>query len=166
MWNLSDEEKCVILGRLIQRTEFPDGEDGCWMNTYVPSDEYGSISIHGEEYRVHNVVHQIVNGGVDPLTDENPWVLHWCGKSRCWNPDHLYSGTPEQNFRDAQRHGTINIVRCGTRQGAVRHRQMNEERCELCRVAEIEAGRRYEKNRKPRNNRGSLETPPISISNS
>lgn len=38
------------------------------------------------------------------------WVLHDCGNHWCINIDHLYVGTPKQNYADAVRHGAINPV--------------------------------------------------------
>ena len=35
------------------------------------------------------------------------YVLHKCGNKKCCNPDHLYAGTPKENYDDMVEHGTV-----------------------------------------------------------
>lgn len=101
----TDQEARPILDRLIARTEYPDGEDGCWVSTLSPSQRYASIGLSGARRLVHVLAHEILNPD-DPTTPERPMVLHWCGNGRCWRPGHLRAGNQTENMADAKRHGT------------------------------------------------------------
>lgn len=37
----------------------------------------------------------------------NILICHYCGNSKCSNPNHLYFGTPKENVADGIRHGTM-----------------------------------------------------------
>lgn len=100
------EESQAILARLIARTEYPDGEDGCWLYRGSPSRRYPRLSVGGRQFAVHQLAHAMLNPD-DPATDEHPDVLHWCGKPRCWRPGHLRAGNAISNMADAYRHGTL-----------------------------------------------------------
>ena len=99
-----------ILRRLLARTEYPDGEEGCWISTYTPSMRYPVITLTGPRRNVpvHQLAHAILNPD-DPTCPERPMVLHWCGDNRCWRPGHLRAGTNAENMADAIRHGTYSM---------------------------------------------------------
>lgn len=76
--------------------------DTCMLWPYMMDEKgYGKILQNGKKIRVHRLVMQLTKGmsGLD--------VLHGCGNTRCFNPDHLRYGTAKENIEDARRHGTL-----------------------------------------------------------
>lgn len=60
------------------------------------------IGYNGRDEFVHRVSWLIFKG---PIPD-NLFVLHKCiGHWNCWNPDHLYLGTQQDNVNDRQNQG-------------------------------------------------------------
>jgi Helix-turn-helix domain/HNH endonuclease len=74
-------------------------ENGCWewLGTKNPKG-YGMISIDGYMYTVHRVVAEICLGL--NRKDQNVHALHSCDNPTCFNPDHLYLGTNDDNVQD------------------------------------------------------------------
>jgi len=58
---------------------------------------YGRITIHYRDMVVHRAA-WIARHGEPP--SETPWVLHRCDNPPCWRDDHLFLGTPADNFAD------------------------------------------------------------------
>jgi hypothetical protein len=50
---------------------------------------------------VHRAAFQVFNGV--RLTSRNQYVCHHCDNPSCFNPAHLFLGTPRDNVLDAQR---------------------------------------------------------------
>jgi hypothetical protein len=71
-------------------------EQGCWLYKGRTSRGYGSaIAPGGHSYYLHRASNHHFNGG-----DPSKMTLHKCNNSRCFNPEHLYSGTAADNARD------------------------------------------------------------------
>ena len=74
---------------------------GCWLwDLYKDHKGYGRIRIGKSMFRIHRfsaIVHKII----DP-NDLTQHALHKqiCPNRHCWNPQHLYAGTEEDNTRD------------------------------------------------------------------
>jgi len=100
-----------IIDRLRLKTTIT--RDGCWL---FPEDElggYGRIRHNGVKRRVHHVSYELHHGPIP----EGKWILHTCvGHRNCWNPNHLYAGTPKENTADMDAQGRRNQVR-GESQG-------------------------------------------------
>lgn len=76
-----------------------DRETGCWE--WIGSRTgagYGEIVYNGEKRYVHRLMHVIHNSF---LTDEEPYVCHTCDNPACANPEHLWSGSHQDNIQDA-----------------------------------------------------------------
>lgn len=71
---------------------------GCWL---WPGKKigggYGAIRVHGRYESVHRVA-MFLWCGFD--LKSSSWVLHKCDTPACYNPLHLYVGTPEDNVAD------------------------------------------------------------------
>lgn len=88
----------LILGRLI------DPASGCWIWTKArDKDGYGLIKIHGVMCRVPPVSYETFVG---PILD-GLVTRHKCDNPPCFNPDHLETGTQQDNRRDAFERGRI-----------------------------------------------------------
>ena len=75
----------------IQGDHITDGREGC---------QYGTIRFNGETWRVHRTMWEFFNQMKIP---KNLVLRHKCDRPRCFNPDHLESGTNRQNVNDFNR---------------------------------------------------------------
>lgn len=83
------------------RSKIIDG--GCWLwQGFIGPWGYGRTSYLGKVRPVHRKMYEIVNGVI--LTR---WqlVCHTCDVPHCWNPDHLWLGTPSDNILDSAKKG-------------------------------------------------------------
>lgn len=85
-------------------------DSGCWEYTGALNNKgYGTIKRYPEEsrkrrtYSVHRYVYQHVVGGIP----EGMFVLHKCDNPKCFNPDHLFTGTHQENMDDAKHKGRM-----------------------------------------------------------
>lgn len=84
-------------------TEFWSNKAGCWLwPKSVASGGYGGMAFSegGKSNQYHFTCHRLsweIHHGAIP---ENQWVLHKCDERRCCNPDHLFLGSEEDNWKD------------------------------------------------------------------
>jgi hypothetical protein len=83
-------------------------ENGCheWTGCLMPNG-YGQIHKDGKTAYAHRVAYELAYGPTDLF------VLHKCDNRKCVNPDHLFSGSFNQNMQDMvdknrQAHGDKN----------------------------------------------------------
>jgi hypothetical protein len=73
--------------------------NGCWMWLgNKNSAGYPMIWLNGKSVRAHRVMFSINNGG---LSDDLV-VCHTCDNPSCVNPDHLFSGSRDDNNKDCK----------------------------------------------------------------
>ncbi len=85
------------------------GPDECWPWTGVPNEEgYGwfrpAVCVRA---KAHRWILGYLRG--EPLRWDKglkELACHRCGFKPCCNPAHLYVGSPSQNQKDQERHGT------------------------------------------------------------
>lgn len=73
----------------------------CWLWLgYCDEKGYGRIKYQGKTIRVHRV--SAIIHGIIKEEDEVTQANHKkeCPNRNCWNPEHIYSGTHEDNMRD------------------------------------------------------------------
>ena len=76
--------------------------DTCWLWTAGSrGNGYGCIKYKGKVHDAHRFVWFLTHGSFS-----KKWILHKCNNRKCVNPEHLYEGTPKQNFDDMERAGT------------------------------------------------------------
>lgn len=75
---------------------------GCWEWTRCHSGGYGVLVIDRDQRRLHRVS-AVLFLGFD--IDSELFVLHRCDNPLCFNPDHLFLGTHEENMRDMVQKG-------------------------------------------------------------
>ncbi len=76
-------------------------EDGCWLYTGSLDDKgYGRIMLNRVSYRTSRLSAYAYLGL--NILDENEHALHkiTCKNRSCFNPDHLYIGTHQDNMND------------------------------------------------------------------
>jgi hypothetical protein len=95
-------QKKDIKERLLSNMQ-PDA-NGCWICTLSPRDknehpssQHRQIWVDGKTLYAHVVSYKTFVGEL-PL--DKPLVLHHCDVPACINPEHLYPGTPQDNFND------------------------------------------------------------------
>jgi len=67
-----------------------------WMRA-ITSAGYGKLYIKGTLYSVHRLSAYVF---LDFDIKSKLFVLHKCDQRRCFNPDHLFVGTPQDNQDD------------------------------------------------------------------
>ncbi len=80
----------------------PPTAKGClpWLAIKM-SKGYGQIRLNGRMQLAHRVIYELVVG---PIPD-GLCVLHRCDNPPCVNPEHLFTGTPQDNTDDSMRKG-------------------------------------------------------------
>jgi hypothetical protein len=93
-----DEQLKKIGSRLLERRDI-DPETGCWhYNGATTGNGYGYIRYGNEMAYTHRVSAVLF---LDFELASCLYVLHRCDTPTCFNPDHLFFGTAQDNARDA-----------------------------------------------------------------
>lgn len=106
------EEKREIESRMKAKTTI-DSITGCWLFEPIRKRGYAHVKIRGSNQDVHRVSAALYLGY--DLFDHIHQVNHKCSNKNCWNPDHLYIGTQQDNVQDSIINGThvnINKTNC------------------------------------------------------
>lgn len=69
---------------------------GCWEWLGCRNIKgYGQQTVNGKPKSVHRIAWEARYGSTNGL-----WVLHKCDNPACYNPDHLFLGTAQDNVKD------------------------------------------------------------------
>lgn len=72
--------------------------EGCWEWTGTLNNKgYGQVVYKNKKWLVHRLSFFIFK---NTEYKDNLLILHYCNNRRCFNPDHLYSGTYSNNRHD------------------------------------------------------------------
>ena len=79
-------------------------ETGCWEWIGARTTAgYGEINRKRRVRYVHRIAWELHHGPIPA----GKWVLHRCDNPPCWNPDHLFLGTDQDNTDDKIRKGRM-----------------------------------------------------------
>jgi hypothetical protein len=87
--------------RLLSKIE--KNEHGCWIWTGAIRNGYGCLKVNRKTIDAHRLSYKVFKGPIK----EGLLVCHTCDTPSCINPDHLFIGTPKDNFNDALKKGRI-----------------------------------------------------------
>jgi hypothetical protein len=90
----------LFLERL--RSKSITSDTGCFLyQGFTNYKGYGQVFFQGKKYILHRLVYSLVKGEI-PTKHH---VCHSCDVRNCWNPDHLWTGTNQENMIDCSRKG-------------------------------------------------------------
>lgn len=99
-----------LLPRIWARRSLTPG--GCWEWSGAHNSEgYGQLKVRQDDGSVHVVkLHRLIYEVFIGPIPEGQLVCHRCDNPGCFNPDHLFTGTPRDNILDMIRKGRRGIA--------------------------------------------------------
>ena len=118
--NINNIEKILLSRRLI------DEKTNCWLFTGSCSDGYGMLQFNYKLRKVHRLSAMLyMNFDIE----SDKLILHKniCPNRHCFNPEHIYIGTIQDNTRDSILANTHSSIKIGLVTQCPRGHSYNEE---------------------------------------
>ena len=97
--------KSEIMERFFKKVE---KTESCWIWTagIRGKSGYGAIKVDGKTIDAHRFSYQIHKGEIP----DGVYVCHSCDNRKCVNPDHLFLGSPKDNWKDGFEKNRIKLL--------------------------------------------------------
>lgn len=120
-FRLRGEKVCSLSCKLIN--EKIVNFNGCWIAPIIGSRGYGNISFRGMKGALsHRISYKQFKGEIP----NRLFVCHKCDTPACYNPDHLFLGTPKENIQD------------GIKKGRIKHIGAKDRNCKFTNLIELQ----------------------------
>jgi hypothetical protein len=94
------------IARFMAKVSKPTNPEACWLWTAAKDHNgYGTLKIAGRNVGAHRLSFEIHKGPIPP----DQIICHRCDNPTCVNPEHLFSGTTQDNVDDKMNKGRANI---------------------------------------------------------